>query len=45
MVVAPDVLIRVEDRNVFIAECKIWDGPAKFREAGAWPARPGPQRI
>jgi hypothetical protein len=28
-----DILIRVEDRNVFIAECKIWAGPAKFREA------------
>ncbi len=28
-----DILIRAEDRNVFIAECKIWAGPAKFREA------------
>lgn len=28
-----DILIRAEDRNVFIAECKIWDGPAKFRAA------------
>jgi hypothetical protein len=28
-----DILIRVEDRNVFIAECKIWAGPAKFRDA------------
>jgi len=22
-----DILIRVENRNIFIAECKIWDGP------------------
>lgn len=22
-----DILIRADDRNVFIAECKIWDGP------------------
>jgi hypothetical protein len=28
-----DILIRVEDRNVFIAECKIWAGPKKFGEA------------
>lgn len=28
-----DILIRVGDRNVFIAECKIWGGPAKFRAA------------
>lgn len=28
-----DILIRAEDRNVFIAECKIWGGPAKFRAA------------
>lgn len=28
-----DILIRVDNRNVFIAECKIWDGPSKFREA------------
>lgn len=28
-----DILIREEDRNIFIAECKIWDGPASLREA------------
>jgi hypothetical protein len=28
-----DILIRVEDRNVFIGECKIWRGPKKFSEA------------
>jgi hypothetical protein len=28
-----DILIRDGDRNVFIAECKIWGGPAKFRAA------------
>lgn len=28
-----DILIRANDRNVFIAECKIWSGPAKFGEA------------
>lgn len=28
-----DILIRAGDRNVFIAECKIWGGPAKFRAA------------
>jgi len=28
-----DILIRVEDRNVFIAECKIWGGPKKFSDA------------
>lgn len=28
-----DILIRAGDRNVFIAECKIWAGPAKFRAA------------
>ena len=25
-----DVLLRSGDRNVFIAECKVWNGPAKF---------------
>ncbi|HST38517.1 MAG TPA: hypothetical protein VLK58_03370 [Conexibacter sp.] len=25
-----DILIRVEDRNVFVAECKWWSGPAAF---------------
>lgn len=28
-----DILIRVEDRNIFIAECKYWHGPKKFEEA------------
>lgn len=28
-----DILVRIEDRNVFIAECKFWRGPAAFREA------------
>ena len=28
-----DILIRAEDRNVFIAECKIWKGPATIRDA------------
>ena len=28
-----DILIRVEDRNVFIAECKFWRGPKGFDEA------------
>lgn len=28
-----DILIRVQDRNVFIAECKWWDGPKKMAEA------------
>jgi hypothetical protein len=28
-----DILIRVNDRNVFIAECKIWAGPKKFSDA------------
>jgi len=28
-----DVLLRSGDRNVFIAECKVWDGPAKFGPA------------
>lgn len=28
-----DILIRVNDSNVFIGECKIWHGPAAFREA------------
>jgi len=27
-----DILIRYEGRNVFIAECKIWDGEKKFRD-------------
>ena len=28
-----DILVRVENRNVFIAECKIWDGPKSFSDA------------
>ena len=28
-----DILIRVDDRNVFIAECKFWHGPKSFAEA------------
>jgi hypothetical protein len=28
-----DILIRDEDRNVFIAECKIWRGPKTIRDA------------
>jgi hypothetical protein len=28
-----DILIRVEGRNIFIAECKFWHGPQSFSEA------------
>ena len=28
-----DILIRAEGRNVFIAECKIWDGPSTLKAA------------
>ncbi len=28
-----DILIRADDKNVFIAECKIWDGPKTLTEA------------
>jgi hypothetical protein len=28
-----DILIRVEDRNVFIAECKFWHGQSAFNKA------------
>jgi hypothetical protein len=28
-----DILLRVNDRNIFIAECKFWKGPKNFREA------------
>jgi hypothetical protein len=28
-----DILIREKDRNVFIAECKFWDGPKSLTEA------------
>jgi len=27
-----DILVRVEDRNVFVAECKWWSGPAAFAQ-------------
>jgi hypothetical protein len=27
-----DILIRVQDKNIFIAECKYWSGPKKLRE-------------
>jgi hypothetical protein len=27
-----DILIRVQDRNIFIAECKFWRGPKSFLE-------------
>jgi hypothetical protein len=27
-----DIMIRSGDRNIFIAECKFWDGPAKLVE-------------
>jgi hypothetical protein len=28
-----DILIRVEDRTIFLAECKFWRGPASLRDA------------
>lgn len=28
-----DILIRVENRNVFVAECKFWDGPKSVKDA------------
>ena len=28
-----DILIRYEDRNLFIGECKIWDGPLTLSNA------------
>lgn len=28
-----DILIRVKNRNIFIAECKFWRGPKLFKEA------------
>jgi hypothetical protein len=28
-----DILLRIEDRNIFIAECKFWGGPKKFEDA------------
>jgi hypothetical protein len=27
-----DILIRVEGKNIFIAECKFWDGPESLRK-------------
>lgn len=28
-----DILIRAEGKNIFIAECKFWDGPESFKKA------------
>jgi len=28
-----DILLREEDRNLFIAECKLWEGPSAFHDA------------
>jgi hypothetical protein len=28
-----DILIKVDNKNIFIAECKFWDGVKKFNEA------------
>jgi hypothetical protein len=28
-----DILVRVQDRNIFIGECKIWKGPKPIQEA------------
>lgn len=28
-----DILVRVEGKNIFIAECKFWDGPESFKKA------------
>lgn len=28
-----DILIRIEDKNIFIAECKFWKGPKSFNDA------------
>ena len=28
-----DILIRVEDKNIFIAECKFWNGPQSLLDA------------
>ena len=28
-----DILIRVEDRNIFLAECKFWKGPESVKDA------------
>jgi hypothetical protein len=28
-----DILIRSQDQNIFVAECKIWEGPAAFAAA------------
>jgi hypothetical protein len=28
-----DILIRVENRNIFVAECKFWHGPKSFNDA------------
>jgi len=28
-----DILIRVQDKNIFVAECKFWDGEQSFQDA------------
>ena len=28
-----DILIRVKDKNIFVAECKFWDGPESLKKA------------
>ena len=28
-----DILLRVQGKNIFIAECKFWSGPERFKEA------------
>lgn len=28
-----DILIRVDDRNIFIGECKVWSGPRTMDDA------------
>ena len=37
----PDILVRVEDRNMFVAECKWWSGPDAFAER----EREGPSAL
>jgi hypothetical protein len=36
-----DILVRVQDSNVFVGECKVWSGPAAF----AGPDRPEPSAL
>jgi hypothetical protein len=40
-----DILVRHQNRNLFVAECKLWSGPARFAK-GARPAvrLPGVER-